>query len=323
MELIRPLTIMLVTVLTLFFVSSCNVQKSKISPLPCNTFGTTGKGSKAKKHLFKTSKKSIKSKMPKWKKRKANVQPIYALNTVSNNVKVHSAPKLSLYKSAALKSIERKIKDSKFQVLPTVKSRKKHSLNNENYKTMIASNVTIEPLLKSTLGKEKGKKKVLSAKRKNGILIGASILLMAVLAAISFPVLGSLTATLGLIGIFILDIIVSIGIYKYFKEKTHILAKTSAAFRMIYTGFLGAGIASLIAGGGAVLFNTIWGFGLIGFGVHLITLGILYNNEGGKKWVNIAVKSLLILAGIGYLIQYVGILFVASPIAFAATVNAI
>ncbi|MFY0674775.1 MAG: DUF4386 domain-containing protein [Bacteroidia bacterium] len=188
---------------------------------------------------------------------------------------------------------------------------------------MTASNASLDPQIGSLIDDSSKQEKEVSSKRKNAMLIGASILLMAILAGISFPVLGTLTATLGLIGIFILDIIVSIGIYKYFKKQNPLLAKASAAFRLIYTGFLGAGIVLLIAGGNAVLFNSIWGFGLIGFGVHLITLGILYNNEGGKKWVNIAIKSLLILAGFGYLVQYVGILLVASPIAFAATVNAI
>jgi hypothetical protein len=63
--------------------------------------------------------------------------------------------------------------------------------------------------------------------------------------------------------------------------------------------------------------------GLIAFGFHLITLGLLYHNEGGKEWVNIAIKSLLILAGAGYLIQYIGILLVPNPAGFTAIMETI
>jgi hypothetical protein len=49
----------------------------------------------------------------------------------------------------------------------------------------------------------------------------------------------------------------------------------------------------------------------------------LYHNEGGKKWVNITIKVLLILAGIGYMALYIGVLIAPNPIAFAAIVEPI
>lgn len=158
--------------------------------------------------------------------------------------------------------------------------------------------------------------------RKTAWIIGGSLLLMAVLSGISIPVLGTLTASIGLIGIFLLDIVVSFGIYKYHKKEKPKLAKASSILRLLYTAILGVGIGYHIAGN-LGMFNMLWGIGLIAFGIHLITLGIVFHNEGGKKWVNILIKSLLILAGIGYIIQYVGILVVPNPVGFAVLIESI
>ncbi|MGL4631026.1 MAG: DUF4386 domain-containing protein [Leadbetterella sp.] len=158
--------------------------------------------------------------------------------------------------------------------------------------------------------------------RKFARIIGGSLLLMAVLSGISIPVLGTLTASIGLIGIFFLDILVSLGIYRYHKKAKPNLAKASSILRVLYSLILGVGIGYHI-GGNVTMFNKIWGIGLITFGIHLITLGVLFQNQGGKKWVNILIKSLLILAGIGYVIQYLGILLVPNPIGFAALIEPI
>jgi hypothetical protein len=159
-------------------------------------------------------------------------------------------------------------------------------------------------------------------KRKTARTIGGALLLMAVLAGISIPAVGSLAASIGLVGVFLLDVVVSLGIIKYHKKEKPKLAKKSGILRLIYTAFLGVGIGYSF-GGNVSMFNSIWGVGLIVFGVHLISLGILFNNNGGKKWVNILIKSLLIAAGIGYIIQYVGILLVPNPIGFAAAIETI
>jgi hypothetical protein len=70
-------------------------------------------------------------------------------------------------------------------------------------------------------------------------------------------------------------------------------------------------------------FSSIWSWGLIVFGLHLIVLGLAYKNEGGRKWFTILMKSLLIIAGIGYMIQNIALLLVPSPIAFLATIESI
>lgn len=191
-------------------------------------------------------------------------------------------------------------------------------------------------------------------KRRLAILIGASILLMGILAGITVPALSGLfvlnnvaltasnvianfgvytAAVGGWISIFVLDLLASFGIYKYNKEEKPKMAALTGGLRLAYTGLLGVGINQLLKVSTTTpaasiyqhidSFNSFWGFGLIFFGLHLLTLGIMFKNEGGKKWVNAAIKTLLIVAGIGYIIQYVGILFVPNPVSFAAFVEPI
>ncbi|MBJ7429184.1 MAG: DUF4386 domain-containing protein [Bacteroidia bacterium] len=192
------------------------------------------------------------------------------------------------------------------------------------------------------------------SKRKLALIIGISLLLMAVVAAITVPPLTELfvlnnatltglnvtsnfgkytAAVFGWVIIGILDLIASWGIYKYYKDEEPKKAKITSGLRVLYTAILGVGIAQLfmvssLSSAATIyshinMFNKIWGIGLIVFGFHLIALGLLYKNEGGKRWVNITIKSLLIAAGIGYIIQYVGIMLVANPVTYAAFVQPI
>ena len=158
--------------------------------------------------------------------------------------------------------------------------------------------------------------------RKTAIAIGSALLLMAALAGVAIPALGTLTASLGLIGIFILDIVVSIGIYTYHEKAKPILAKTTALLRLFYTAILGVGIYYHILGD-VPIFNKIWGIGLIVFGVHLIALGILFDNENGKKWVNMVMKSMLIIAGVGYMVQHLGALLAPNSAEFSQWMESI
>ena len=159
-------------------------------------------------------------------------------------------------------------------------------------------------------------------KRRAAVTTGISLILMAILAGMSIPVLGTLTASLGLIGIFLLDLIVAKSIFNYHKDDNLKLAKTTGVLRLLYTLVLGVAIGFHIAGS-VSMYNFIWGIGLIIFGAHLFTLGVLYKTSKGKKWFNILIKTLLITAGIGYMLQYIGVILVANPIAFAAFVEPI
>ena len=156
--------------------------------------------------------------------------------------------------------------------------------------------------------------------RTTAIVIGSSLPLMAVLAGIAFPALGTLKASFGFTGIFILDIMVSVGIYIYYQKQNFQLSIITSLLRIVYSVILGVGIVYHFLGN-VNMFNQIFSFGLIIFGIHMIGLGILFNNEGGKKWISILIKSLIIIAGIGYIIIHLGKLFVAHPLEFTATVE--
>lgn len=214
---------------------------------------------------------------------------------------------------------------SLFAALKPVKQNLSSSIGTKQ--TLTSSNNHAQPQRKHKRALQKRARKIQlfrpeMSDRKIAKIIGGALLLMAVLSGIAIPALGTLSASLGLAGIFLLDILVSFGIQRYHKREKPRLAKTAGAFRLLYTAIFGVGIGYHIMGN-VSMFKHFWGIGLITFGIHLITLGILFNNEGGKKWVKILIKSLLITAGIGYIVQYVGILLVPNPAGFAAVAEAI
>jgi hypothetical protein len=190
--------------------------------------------------------------------------------------------------------------------------------------------------------------------RKWAIIIGLSILLLALTAGVVVTALGGLfvlgntaltgalvtanfgrfiAAIAGWSTILMLDVLIGLGVIRYYKKDKPKISALAGALRLLYSAVLAVGIGHLIKAAfassaasiysGIAAFNMFWGLGLILFGVHLIVLGITFQNEGGKQWVTIAIKTLLILAGIGYIVQYVGILVVANPLVFAATMEAI
>jgi hypothetical protein len=210
----------------------------------------------------------------------------------------------------------------------------------------------VDSLLSKTEISPTPKKK--NRKRRLAIIIGASLLLMAGLAAIAVPpttgflVLGNTTLTalnvtsnfagftggvIGWISILLLDLLVSKGVYDYYKQENKKAAIISGGARLAYSGVLAVAVAQLLkitaSSPAATIYNslsgfkTIWDLGLIIFGLHLISLGFLFKNEGGKKWVNILIKALLITAGIGYAVLSLGALLASSPVAFTALVQPI
>jgi hypothetical protein len=188
--------------------------------------------------------------------------------------------------------------------------------------------------------------------RKIALVIGISLLLMAVVAGFAATVLdnvfvlGNVALTAAnlstQISIFkgarlawgatwLLDLLVSVGVVAYFQEKKPTMAWVSGGLRLLYSLMLGGAIVQLFRVDAAAAsvsiyqhlkaFNGLWNGGLIMFGLHLIALGILFNPESGKKWVKWGIKIMLILAGIGYVIAQTGALFVANPAAFVAMLN--
>lgn len=193
-----------------------------------------------------------------------------------------------------------------------------------------------------------------SPTRKWARLIGLSLLLMALVAGLTVPAFSNLyvagdaaktalnvtsdfaryrTSVGGWLTILGLDLLAAFGIYKYSKDKEPKLAKFTGASRLLYSMVLGAGVIQLLgvsaASTGAAIyhgletFNHLWGIGLILFGVHLIALAFLFKKEAGKNWLSTTIFLLLLVAGIGYIVQYAGLLLVPNPVAFGALVETI
>lgn len=221
---------------------------------------------------------------------------------------------------------------------------------NVNTKTTSKTKVKFKTLAPKTM--ENTQPTPAPNQRKAALLTGFSLVLMTILAALAAPVIqgiyvaGNAVATAanlslnlaafnasiwGWVGIFVLDILVSIGVYAYYKKIQPKLAKITGVLRFIYTAFLGVAIAQLFlvnTSQSAILtlskitaFNNWWGWGLIVFGFHLITLALLFKNENNKKWVNLLIRTLLIIAGIGYIGLYVGLLIVPNPLQFKAAIE--
>lgn len=188
--------------------------------------------------------------------------------------------------------------------------------------------------------------------RRTALLIGIALLLMAVAGGVAASITGGLFvagnvaqtalnvsqgvsrfngAVAGWGITWLLDILTSVGVIGYFREKKPKLAWLSGGLRLGYSAVLGGAIVQLLrlnpAGPASQIFNhlqtfsNLWGAGLIVFGLHLIALGVLFNPEGGKKWVKWGIKGALIVAGLGYVIEQVGALFVPNPAAFVASLQ--
>ncbi|MDX5325433.1 MAG: DUF4386 domain-containing protein [Bacteroidota bacterium] len=113
--------------------------------------------------------------------------------------------------------------------------------------------------------------------------------------------------------ILILDVIVSIAVYQFFRRLNQRIAAFTAATRLLYSFFLILGIIDLINGAEALEvsdgssifrsslagFEYYWSLGLIAFGFHLAGLGWLVSRP---KWL----KFLLYIAAIGYLLVHGG-----------------
>lgn len=230
-------------------------------------------------------------------------------NPIDTNYFIEGFSSKSLDSSSKLKPIKLKQKNQIKEIVKINKPGKKNIIDSIPFNNKINSEFL--PIQKSE-----------KIKKKNALLIGLSLISMALLAFFSIPVVAGAGSLIGLIGIFILDILVIIGIERFYYDKKPKLRKGVTIFRSIYTLFLGIGIAHF-AFGNTTMFTKLWGIGLISFGFHLILLGILFENKGTKKWINYVIKSLLIIAGIGYLIQYIGIWLVINPVAFASLVESI
>lgn len=120
--------------------------------------------------------------------------------------------------------------------------------------------------------------------------------------------------------ILILDLIVSITIYFYFKNTNKIISLSSGLLRIIYTLIFGYAtyflvenlnsdlLTNEIAKSNFESFNSIWFFGLVIFGLHIVLMGMLMKMESSIPKL---LSYLAILAGLSYVIVH--ILLLLSP----------
>lgn len=169
-------------------------------------------------------------------------------------------------------------------------------------------------------------------KRSTALVIGISLLVMAVAAGIAFGAIHSTLIdisqaeqTMDNLGanlsqwhmeilfwvvIIITDLLVSWGIFHYFRNENMGLPAMTAGLRVIYTLILAAAVSQLVAvslsvqGGNTqrvmlllTRFDRIWSFGLIVFGIHLILLSV-----ASFRYENKILGILLLAAGVSYLL---------------------
>lgn len=173
-------------------------------------------------------------------------------------------------------------------------------------------------------------------KNKIGLITGISLLLMTVLAGFSFGfalnefyttdninilkdnILNNIGLYKNMLGgiiiVLILDLIVSITIYLYFKNSNKIISLASGFLRVVYTIIFGYATIFLadninsdlltneIAKSNFESFNSIWYFGLVIFGLHIVLMGMLMKMESAIPKL---LSYLAILAGISYVILHI------------------
>lgn len=169
--------------------------------------------------------------------------------------------------------------------------------------------------------------------KKQGIIAGIALVIMAIAAGFSFGyahnnlVTDSPAITLqnliagkslfyaelaGWCIIFILDVIVAIALYYFFRSTSKQISLITAAIRIAYTLILGIAIVYLFkiipillstehnvseTFSYLQLFEKLWSIGLIIFGLHLIGLGYLSVKSKSVHWI---LGYLLYLGGISY-----------------------
>lgn len=323
--------IVCISIILLVSMSSCSIQKRRYS-------GGFNVEFLAPKFLSKLKQKNTEK----------NTQGVNNKQQESNLIGIDTNETNTIEASLHTNYVVDNSKDIMISTVVVSKNQPKSQLKSAKQNQQIDSNTTTKSTHQKAGTKPKPKQ------RKVAIITGVSLLLMAIIAAITVPPLVELfiggnraltaanvtsnyskytNAVAGWVTIFFLDILVAIGVYKYYKKEKPKLATTTSLLRLIYTAILGVGIVQLllVTPKSSTLtiynninsFNKLWGVGLIVFGIHLIALGILFKNEGGKKWVTTTIKALLIIAGIGYTLQYAGILLVANPAAYAKLMESI
>ncbi|MFG1817578.1 DUF4386 domain-containing protein [Kribbella sp. NPDC049174] len=114
--------------------------------------------------------------------------------------------------------------------------------------------------------------------------------------------------------VIVLDVVVACALYRVFAPVDRTVSLLAAAFRLVYTAVFMVALGSLLDAlrhvDQALLhleaFDDLWKAGLGLFGVHLLLLGYLtFRSSQFPGWLGI----LLAIAGLGYLIDSLGVFF--------------
>lgn len=190
--------------------------------------------------------------------------------------------------------------------------------------------------------------------RQFALLTGTSIVVMTLVAGITMgsvfaplfemsieefteqvPIMRSnyLLGVLGWIVILITDVLVSWGLYKYYLKKNANKALIMGLLRLVYSGILLIGIVQLIRSYYAIngtnadmekahdllfRFQSVWQFGLIIFGIHLLYLSKLVCKRGSIRQV---ISALLFISGIGYFGSNIADLLIANYEQFRSQID--
>jgi hypothetical protein len=166
----------------------------------------------------------------------------------------------------------------------------------------------------------------LETKKKTlGYLTGLSLILLAVTAILNVGMIrgenlaflsqGSAQEPIGLnfglrleafiwMLVVLLDLVISLTLYSYFKKEKPLMSLVSSSFRFLYTAMLAAGVLSLVqavnTGESLALwqaFDDYWALSLFIFGFHLVALGFMLRGyQGFPGWL----AWLILLSGFGY-----------------------
>lgn len=132
---------------------------------------------------------------------------------------------------------------------------------------------------------------------KAALTAGISLIIMTILSfMIFFPTLQTtLFSISGILIIIILDIIVALALYFLLKTVNKNLSLIMSISRIIYAVIFSVALYNI---SDLAVFNSIWDFGLLIFGIHIFLLGFLaYNSKFIPKWIAI----LLFIGSLGYI----------------------
>ena len=191
--------------------------------------------------------------------------------------------------------------------------------------------------------------------RKTALTTGLALVLMTIVAGVVMAMLfaelftldahqlavkldGGNQFAIGILGwvlILVLDVMVSWGLYMYYKEQNRTKAAWMGLLRLMYSVILAIGIVKLFLANAELSqtnpnyemvhtniqqFQAIWQFGLIIFGIHLLLLAPLVCK---KKSILQFISALLFVAGIGYVLSNTADLFIGDYELYRTKVEAV